>query len=348
MKNLLNNNLTLFGLILILGCGCKKIKGEPPNCNNPDSSTVAECLSFPPPPELGYAFIETGEQFSSPCFNPNNSNEFIYLKEEEGKLPELIKRDINTGSEMVLCSSVDIISAPQFGTNGWIVFTGVDKKIWRIDSDGNGLQQISFETSDILPHFYGDNVCYFRNRQYSNAELNQNPNLYYEYIMMLIDINGTKLDSFQISSLVPDNYYQLWHIADFYSNTVFFENFIPGQNQLGIYSLDLESEVFTEINTTYFSSGLVVLNDLEYSSDKSIYFSTHQGNLEKVDVNTGIVQTYKIGCDTHYYNTISLSAEEDMLLVEKTVSTILESGAINQQHEIWIIDLTTDTETKLL
>jgi len=314
-----------------------------------DTLVTIPCEPFPQAGELGYFFVEAGEQFTAPSFNPNNSNEFAYVSQIQGEPRKLMKYDIVSKVHTELSNSTQIIGTPVWDQNNWIAFSAVGKKIWRIDGNGNNLQQITFEEKDILPNFYNGDICYFRSRTYSNFELDQNPNLYYEYMMMIVDVNGIKLDSIEVENVVPNSYYQYWLYGDFKNDIVYFVGQDPGATNTyyGVYSLNLITEEITSIETEYFSGVNINILDLEYANGR-IYCSLNYGDLLEIDLSNNSVKALIKGCQTHFYKSLSASNDSSSLLAEKLISKELESGEIDQQHEIWQIDLITGKEKQII
>ena len=120
---------------LLLCMGCKK---EPKNCDCPTNGNV--CTDLPLPSlgayNTGYVFTYDTAYVTYPCFNPNNGNEIIFYKSNQ-----LIKFNLQTHQQQVIFSQ-PIIGQPQWGRNGWIIFSM--GQIYEINSNGDSLKQLTF------------------------------------------------------------------------------------------------------------------------------------------------------------------------------------------------------------
>ena len=79
--------------------------------------------------------------YSQPCINPLNEFEFCFLKRENGLQSsanmDLLKYNFCTGQTLFLASHVTMM--PDWGVNDWILFTGQNRNVWKIKSNGDSL-----------------------------------------------------------------------------------------------------------------------------------------------------------------------------------------------------------------
>ena len=94
--------LTLTAILGIIIQTCKEDKIGCQECNGNDEVDI--CDSFPTPTGGIGTIKQKPNQRHFPCFNPNNSSEFIYIKEVSGKY-SLIVHNLDTKLETVLPKS---------------------------------------------------------------------------------------------------------------------------------------------------------------------------------------------------------------------------------------------------
>lgn len=104
--------------------------------------------------------------YESPCFNPNNSDEFVYhLRDNLEKKSHLIKYSLISGSQQTLVTmSNRIFGQPKWSRHGWIAFgTAKDyvDHIYVIRDDGSGLKQVTQKIYNFLPFWDYDNALYW-------------------------------------------------------------------------------------------------------------------------------------------------------------------------------------------
>ncbi|MFT4660552.1 MAG: hypothetical protein ACI9N1_000352 [Flavobacteriales bacterium] len=83
--------------------------------------------------------------YSYPCFNPNNANEIAYLRKDNNEWTgcnfEIWIFNFCTGKTRFvtdgICYSID------WSVKDWIVFTGEDRQLWKVKSDGDSLTQLT-------------------------------------------------------------------------------------------------------------------------------------------------------------------------------------------------------------
>lgn len=331
--------LILVSALLFIGCRKDPVHLDLPE---PIDSCCVEpwCDEFPEPPEIGFAFTSSGVQYKSPCFNPMNGDEFVYLRYQEGSfLPELVKYNMSSNQEQVLANSVNIISQPQWGRLGWITFTTIDWNVWKIFQDGSQLTQLTFGEQDQYPlfNFSGDKITYYRGKLYSNFELENNPDLILNYKMLVIDLDGNVLDSVLVPNIhnqyMEHFMYQTWQTAgrDENDRTYFMEG--TGNIQ-GIYQL-IGDTIFM-LKEWFGHQGILDIK----ACDGHVYFSRHREGLFELNNSSGNQTLVRWGCDTRFYNVLSISPDNEKMLVQKVISTPYAEGqAIDEQHEIWLLEL---------
>jgi hypothetical protein len=154
---------TVFALlvIFIMIISCKK---DPPVVTQPPTN-FPDCITIGSPP-WGSMFWEAeavGRQFQMPCFNPQNSNEFLYCN-GSGLNDSIFKYNLITQTSTLILSGQDLFSRPYWGKNDWIVFSSNGPNIWKVKSSGDSLTQLTFDSGNYFPGWNYDYtaIVYYR------------------------------------------------------------------------------------------------------------------------------------------------------------------------------------------
>ncbi|MEX1001648.1 MAG: hypothetical protein WDZ35_05995 [Crocinitomicaceae bacterium] len=327
MKNLLRNSFLGF-LVISAMVGCRKDTPVVEEANETDSTTVVNnCQDLPPESGIGYQYEKNGPQYLAPCFNPNNSNEFVYLRTGTASVAELVKYDLLSNTETVLCNSINIISKPDWGRTGWIIFTTADFHVWKIFEDGSGLQQVTLEQAQKpIFDFEGERFLVMSHEvQLSND------------FRPIYDLFGNLVDSVKY---VFNNIYTGYPYYSLNSsfNTCFqfySDHDYPGNSRIGICKIQ-EDSLIQELNSFIYDGDIGSL----VCANNAIYYSEYWGSIYKIDLNTLITSIFKEGCQTQSDYVLSLSPDGNKMLVERMFFTLGENMIVDEQHEIWLIDLT--------
>lgn len=112
--------------------------------NPPDGQPQDTCVVYP---GLSWGSIQTRNyNFSHPCFNPINSDEFVYFRyEQESYTPpyELRKHTISNEQDVVVCNVSDRISPMSWG-GGLIYFCDQNNNVWRVKENGSQQSQFTY------------------------------------------------------------------------------------------------------------------------------------------------------------------------------------------------------------
>ncbi len=102
--------------------------------------TIATQCTFSPSTIYLDKFI-----YSHACVNPNNPYEIAYIKRENNTQPfnnfDLYKFDFCSGMETMLAKMVGYSS--DWSVKNWIIYTGMDKQLWKVKSNGDSLTQLT-------------------------------------------------------------------------------------------------------------------------------------------------------------------------------------------------------------
>jgi len=229
------------------------------NCEK-DSICAQEekCENFPTPDGGVSVVSQKPYQRHAPCFNPNNANEIIYVKNSNYKY-QLVKYNLQTKSETILLENTFIVGQPKWGKNGWIVFSKLDLNVYLIKENGDSMKRISSYYQNNHPSFLGDNKIF------TSVSVETSPGAAGNKI---IDIFGNRIDSFKISDLQG----MLWvnHINGF--------NEICGSykkdNQLHLSLLKYPTKELNHLTAKEFSGRNEITGIFWHPNNQDIYYST--------------------------------------------------------------------------
>ena len=334
MKNLSKNRLILLAIIVISIVGCRK--DIPPlikpveNCG----CTEAWCDSFPPTPEIGFNYTMEGTQYLAPSFNPNNANEFVYLRWNGSNHAELVIYNITSGVESVILDPMSL-GRPQWGKSGFIIFQYSDNCIWKIQPDGSNLTKLT-NYSSSNPVFSPDGN-YFTT---FGAHPDISNNLLYQPIL---DLNGALVDSFKYE----------------YSGEYFGMPMVPIDNQFNgyyCYTLNSPSPVVMVGFCLKQGDTITKLKNFKYQgtmwdaviNGSSLFFGTYWNHLSRLDLTTHEITAYRVGCKSRFYQHMSVSPDEKFLVVQKVISKPYDNDqSIDVQNEIWLVSLDSCTQSDI-
>jgi hypothetical protein len=91
---------------------------------------------------LGPVYINDLPYYSSPCFNPNNEEEIIYLGADGLDTFKLYKLNLKTNERSEILEGL-IYPIPRWSVKDWIIFSKSDFNVYKIKSNGDSLTQLT-------------------------------------------------------------------------------------------------------------------------------------------------------------------------------------------------------------
>ncbi|MDR0801586.1 hypothetical protein [Fluviicola sp.] len=337
MPRSLNTKLVLFSLLAWIAVGCKKDTPQPSGGSNPPNQEECHDYVFNGG-EVFDTYITTGVQYARPFFNPNNGDEFVYVRSGTGTYTELVKRKISTGQETILCNSLMIPSQPQWGKQGWIVFSTLSLTTWKIYEDGTGLSQISpsgVECYDPIISESGD--------KFFGGGI---PFTVYGYAPAVFGLNGAVVDSI----LCQHGSISLGRLAageqDFKNGYYhFYDSSEPVEN-FGYCKLNNNQSVD---KLTSFS-----MNDGEdvgaCRNNENLYYALYKNGLYRLNLVSRQVDKIMECCQSRFIMSLSMSPDGKSIIFERVRGHQTTPGGmvIDEQSEIFLYNLITKKETKIL
>jgi hypothetical protein len=259
----------LFLLLIFLSC-CKEENYEAiiPN--------TSDCAELGTTPLQGWTFLVDTNYYMYPCFNPNNSDEIIFTKKNNATdITNLYKYNLQTHEKSLLHVGYQIFPS-DWGSNDWILLNLHGNSIWRINSDGTGLTQLSNTGNDFYPIWRSDCMMYSAFRGSFEDNLQKT---------ILYTTESIPFDTLQNTGLGSNSDWNQDGLA-------------CGMGDYGpkVFDISNDSIVFYDSGEYNFSGGSAWLNDHEFvwSYESGIYktdYLTDEKNLVKASCRTRLYQS---------------------------------------------------------
>jgi len=233
--------------------------------------------------------------FFAPCFNPNNPNEFVYVKSNPDRTDiELRKHNLVTNADELLSPIDNFNYKLSWSRDGWIYFNNVTNVVWRIREDGQSLQQFTFEGGNFnaVAHPTGNYVIV--NRIFTASSK-----------MLLLDSSGAVLDtlpgggnrySWLSDTLLIGTTYQAYTLYHFNSISAISSGALP-TTLYTVEPLPNNSFAYTA------GGGIIAFNYLSWQ-----------------------INTLKEKCgDKHTYHVFVVSPDKQKILAEKETITAIDT-----------------------
>jgi hypothetical protein len=307
-----------FFILLSLLSSCGKEKNE--QCNV-SPIPVYECIELGEEPYLDWNYYLDTNHYLYPCFNPNNSNEIIYtIKNYSTGTSKLYKYNLITHAKFLLFEG-DQLFSPDWGSNGWILLNLSDRSIWKIKSDGTGLENVLNTGNDFSPIWNKDSTIFsvFRG---SFADNLQKTILYTEEGLPFDTLQNTGLES------TMD-----WRIDGLACGV--------GIYGPGVYDIINDVRIFFDSGQYNFSGGAVWLNNNEFiwSYEKGIYKSNYF---------TGEKNLVKSSCQTRMYQAPTYHADINKIIWTRVDLKQLNDFDVEVKSRLFIMNPDGTEEEELI
>ncbi len=299
--------VTLF-LLVFLFVTCKRDKPVTP---------VSDCQTYtfedsPFGPEITMADVT----YHSPCFNPNNKDEIIYIKNNNisGKA-ELRKRNLLTKEDNFLAAAW-VLNSPRWHKNGWIVFD-YNYNIYKVKENGDSLTRLTNEGQSYFPswNINGSAVIFRRVDESPWPNLN------------IIDNNGNLIQV--LDSTIGGHRTTSWSPVE---NKIAYNrhkgiglSFVD-QKQLGEVK-DVTNHELGILSLSWFSNG-------EWITWASLF------QFGKTNINTGETKILRQGCYALRYSRPAVSPDDTKIIVER--DDIRKTGPSSGYQETYLYIMNAD------
>jgi Tol biopolymer transport system component len=285
---------------------------------------------------IPYPVKQLPKQRYSPCFNPNNGNEFVYVDEDrDAKTSMLIKYNLLSQQQVILLPKVGVVGQPKWGKNGWIVFSN-GANIYKVRDNGDSLTQLTFEYANQYPDIFGDKILFTRSEGPPGSSG-----------IKIIDMEGNQIEDIFYSTL----------------GVVLNKNVINGLGEiagslnrykLGTYHLTTKKlEVFLSSDTGYYQR--IISDKCWHPNNTYIYFiaapiggnDTTRLGINKINKHTQQETLVKNVCATRAYNYLSISPDGTKMIVERENTTLVSGNTLLVGSDIYIMDIDGRNEKKV-
>lgn len=279
------------------------------------------CIDFPPSSNLlGYQYQQPEITYNAPCFNPNNSNEIIFVRGYYStQSNELVKYNMITKNETVLLNSTQICGRPDWGKNGWILLNKGDNQVWKIKDNGDSLTQLTTQFGiDAIWSPNADEFAYWV----------QIGSTYYTFFS---DVNGNVFDTL----LYPNILYRgAWSPDGSKIATNFTYN---------LSYIDLITKQTIQINIP---SNSTPIYDINWLSDSKTMIWCSDDGFFKTNINTNLTTRIKTACSSRRY--IYPTVFNNKVIIQRFDSKLISENTIWTENNLYIMDVDGKNETKLI
>lgn len=299
-------------------------------CNK--NNVCPTCLGCKSLPEIegfsvGYSISEGEHQYKSPCFNPNNSNQFVFIfKDNPNRTTQLCTYDMSTQEKKVLTESDHFILQPKWSSRDWIAFN-VGHQIWRIKSNGDSLVAVTESESSLYPVWSADGKQLLF-EQSKNAGVPYN---IIRYNLATLQADTFKDQTFELASCSKGNSLVIVNSANFKKSSV---------DKMDKWEL---------IGDDTFNGGNRI-KGVDWGKDESTIFITRLSKgLLRYNLSNSNEKQLKCACDTRRFGFVSVSPDGDKLIFEQYDSFLKdkELDIIEENCSIHIIDVSGRHDKKI-
>jgi hypothetical protein len=269
-------------------------------------SNVYDCPVLEQPDnKLSTNWQVSGTNISFPCFNPQNSNEFVFVR----KLPDspastLCIHNLETGISNCLPVEHGIQFQPRWHSSGGILFRGNWSDVYRIMSTGGEIDTVSTPSETISykrPIWRPDGQAWI-----ANTSLNAEG-----------DIEVYGLDG-SVEELIPGVEFNMgdWSsengiVTKYGNSSLSYQLAWSGENNLNWQILDFDTPPNNHS-----------LTDLKWiPMSNEVMFSQGQKDISKINVLTQEIQMVRDGCYDRYYGVFSISHDGSKIVAERFLTT---------------------------
>lgn len=292
----------------------------------------SDCIDFDIPGiSFGPDFAETGLQYKAPCYNPNNSNEFIYIEELIDETAQLVIYNCVTKEKKVIVNdSVNDVSQPNWVRHSLVAYNS-GLHVYVVNLAGADNTKVGNGVKSWFPEWiHDDNVLTFVNFYSSDDNFNDAEGVNqatYNFISNTIDTFTIQYNDDNIGILglgasgIDNDYFTILRMGSYFDNLKLALINSTTHNVLNL----------VDISETMHMGDILCVQ--WHPNNHEIYFTHWYGNMYKVDIETGISTVVLESCDSKWYNRFSISPDGTKMLVEK-VNCVFNGLAIYMNSTI--------------
>lgn len=255
-------------------------------------------------------FITRQYDFRTPVFNPNNPNEFAYIRYPVGAVYnyELRKHNLSTNADVLITNVYYCGFKLSWSQSDWILFNQTPYDVWKIKSDGS-TPLIQLTSSSALNPAWkpdGSRFVYWTGG-----------------IGVIADNNGNPVDTINTTS----NHYS-WS----YTNNILHTKHYGSATYITKYDVTNDTNLsFTE---------LPIYQDFEWLPNGNQFIGSYNSNLWLVNTQTQERTLIKEKCgDKYSYYGFSVSPLGNKLLVERIESIMVDTFTYIINNDIVLMNI---------
>lgn len=272
-------------------------------------------------------FNQSMNHYDFPCFNPNNPDEFLYVKRTFSngdelyslKTYNLVTHESDTLFEW-MNYNITLGSRPKWGKQNYIVYSDVNNnQIYSMNIANQTITQLTSANSNFFPawNYNGDKILY-KKLIY--------PSL---YICVLMDINGTSLDT------IPDD-----TTNASMTRVVGLENghFLCTYSDEYVYEYDENLDFVSKLNLAIQPLGDISGLENIWGTGK-IVFKSGYGDIYIADLLSQATYSIYPHCDTRHVGEISVSPDGNKLLFSRLNMEKVNDCFYYSNYEIHLMNI---------
>lgn len=314
-----------FSASLLLFTGCKKDLSllESPNENQGDCTPILPCNQVTIGP--GYTYIPDFENFvAAPKFNPNNDNEFVYLKRPYYDLWELYTYNLISKEKKLLHTGI-IWYQPQWGKNDWILFCQNDENIYKIKSNGDSLIKLTNLNNLHHPIWNYDGTKFLAFTRASNL------------FSLLFDANGNIIDTVYFGQTSNSNFQNPNYIVSNVDQNVLFFN-------MNTNSLEFQYDYSGFTGSTVFNSSGG--GSIFWLNNTTVIYSNIKG-LNRLSIPELTNENFKISCNSKIYQFGDINNSKTKMIWSRGDFTQIDECTLKYKTRIYLMDIDGNNEQEI-
>lgn len=260
---------------------------------------------------LQSTFIYRNYNFSTPVFNPNNADEFAYIRKPPLAVfnYELRKHKISTGEDNLISNIYYCGFQLNWSNTDWILFNQTVYDVWKVKSDGTGMIQLTSSGMNMNPSWKPDGSAFIYGKDGSSS--------------IIADANGNSIDT--INTFI---YPYTWSVDDqFLYGTTYL-----GQPIMAVY--DLQS------GTSQLLTSTPQYQEFRWLPNGVEFIGSYNGELWLVNSQTEERSLIKTNCgDKYQYFSFAISPTGTKILVDRIEAILVDSFTYEINFDIVLMDI---------
>lgn len=271
---------------------------------------------------FGFQYAYPRYLYREPCFNPQNSDEFVYVREDKqnNSATQMRRHVISNHIDDSLVA--DVWGVPDWHANGWILFRRTDNQIWKIKANGDSLTQLTFTGINLGPRWNtaGDRIAYASDNW-----------------TIIASAQGLPIDT------ITD--FQMLY-GDWSADGTKLCSVVSAGTGEGIGYYDLTTSQTTVVATV--PTGELVIESYWKRDSRTIYWATRNG-FYKTDIVTMATVLIRPSCDSKFWWAFQFSGDGQKMIWERANSRLTGSdhNTIYQENFIYLLNTDGTGEQKI-